>query len=63
MTMTQVKTIQTRDCYYPIYKDNNNEYWFFDLELVYRFDGFFGPYDTIDEACKKQAKYFKEVKD
>lgn len=69
--MKQIKTIQTRDCYYPIYwveQTNfnfNQGYYFFDEEFeeigARQGDygqGYFGPYETLDDVCKAQYRHY-----
>lgn len=73
MSFIRIKTIQTRDCYYPIYlanglKNHANGYYFYDDELedIYNREGdygmgYFGPYNTIDEACIAQNRHYKSI--
>jgi len=72
--MQRIKTIQTRDCHYPIYevKETNfnfhKGFYFFDAELeemgarqgVYG-PGYIGPFDTLDIVCKKQYQFYQSV--
>jgi len=69
MSFIQIKTIQTRDCYYPIYsaqglRNHANGFYFFDEEFEEMGErqgnygeGYFGPYKTLDEVCKAQYKH------
>ena len=66
----QIKTIQTRDCYYPIYNNPTTThfleagYYFFDEEFEEMGarkgnygEGYFGPYKTLDDVCKAQYQH------
>lgn len=72
--MTQIKTIQTRDCYYPIYHNPQTSfllmegYYFFDEEFEEMGarrgnygEGYFGPFSSIDLVCKAQANHWKSI--
>jgi hypothetical protein len=71
--MTRIKTIQTRNCYYPIYeffreRDTINGFYFFDEELEEIGErqgefgqGYFGPYKTLDDVCKAQHKHYVSI--
>ncbi len=70
---TKIKSIQTRDCYYPIYyanglKNHVNGYYFYDEEIEEIYNksgdygmGYFGPFNTLDEACKAQYRHYVGV--
>jgi hypothetical protein len=72
--MERIRNIQTRDCYYPIYfvKETNfnfhQGYYFFDDEAEefgaekgdYGF-GYIGPFNTLDDVCKKQHQYYVSI--
>lgn len=75
-TITQIKTIQTRDCYYPILlvvRENGAQklgeltpgYYFYDQEFddgnPWLYSAYFGPYKDLDEVCKKQAAHWKSI--
>lgn len=68
--MNQIKTIQTRDCYYPIYEvkqtnfNFNAGFYFFDEEFEKMGErkgeygqGYFGPYKSLDDVCKAQYRH------
>ena len=68
--LQRIKNIQTRDCYYPIYNNpTTNEflkagYYFFDEEFGKigaregdYWQGYFGPYKTLDDVCKAQYRH------
>lgn len=72
--LTKIQNLQTRDCYYPIYytpKTNfqfNEGYYFFDEEFEDMGErkgnygeGYFGPYKTLDDACKEQYKHWCSI--
>lgn len=69
-----IRTIQTRDCCYPIYQTVQTNahfeagYYFFDEEFEeigarngdYG-QGYFGPYKTLDDVCKAQYKHWNSI--
>lgn len=71
--MQVIRNLQTRDCYYPIYWHRNEklvmvQYYFFDEEfeeIGERNDnsgeGYFGPYNTLDEVCKAQNRHYQSI--
>ena len=71
--LTRIKTLQTRDCYYPIYeltdgRDLPNGFYFFDEEFEEIGErqgesgqGYFGPYKTLDDVCKAQHKHYVSI--
>ena len=73
MSFIQIKTIQTRDCYYPIYlasglKNHADGYYFFDEEFedIYNRNGeygqgYFGPYQSLDDVCKAQYRHYQSI--
>lgn len=73
MPFIQIKTIQTRDCYYPIYQAINHHtyisgYYFFDEEIeeIYNREGdygmgYFGPYQTLDDVCRAQYRHYQSI--
>ena len=72
--LTRIKNLQTRDCYYPIYQGKraidwdlwNNPieyqegYWFDDDELPDS-DSLIGPFNSLDDVCKAQARHWRSV--
>jgi hypothetical protein len=73
MSFIRVKTIQTRDCYYPIYfatalRNHANGFYFFDEEFEEMGarkgnygEGYFGPYKTLNDVCKAQAAHYRSI--
>lgn len=73
MSFVKIKTIQTRDCYYPIYyanglKNHSNGYYFYDDELEEIYNrkgeygrGYFGPYPDLDSVCRAQHRHYKSI--
>lgn len=73
MPTQQIKTIQTRDCYYPIYHITQHStyiegFYFFDEEFEEMGaksgdygQGYFGPYPSLDIVCKEQAKHWRAI--
>ena len=73
MSFLAIKTIQTRDCYYPIYlatalRNHADGYYFFDEEFEEMGaikgsygEGYFGPYKTLDDVCKAQARHWNSI--
>lgn len=69
----QIKTIQTRDCYYSIYlanglKNHADGYYFFDEEIeeIYNREGdygrgYLGPYPDLDSVCKAQYRHYQNI--
>lgn len=68
--MQRIQTIQTRDCYYPIYHnlqwtpEFREGYYFFDEEFEEigarqgnHGQGYFGPYKTLNDVCKAQYRH------
>lgn len=72
--MKRIKTPQTRDCYFAIYEQEQTNdfapkgFYFFDDEFepgamirnVYD-TGYFGPYSTLNDACKAQHRYYSGI--
>lgn len=69
----QIKTIQTRDSYYPIYKilgdaELSDGYYFYDEEVTYYIDkgiskehpdnAYYGPYKDLDDVCKAAHRHY-----
>ena len=73
MSFLRIKTIQTRDCYYPIYlanglKNHADGYYFFDEEFEEMGErqgeygqGYFGPYQSLDAVCKAQYRHYQSI--
>ena len=73
--LTRIKNLQTRDCFYPVYKLEtatelgNPGYYFYDDEFLcddcvpdsYHDLGYFGPYASLDEVCKQQYRHYKST--
>lgn len=69
----QIRNLQTRDCYYPIFQfisvpDHADGYYFFDEEFEEMGEhqgeygqGYFGPYPTLDQVCKVQARHYRSI--
>ena len=72
--MIRFRNIQTRDCFFPVYfvKETNfnfeKGYYFFDEEQEeygarsgdYG-QGYFGPYQTLDDVCKAQHRHYVSI--
>lgn len=69
--MKPIRTIQTRDCFYPIYQVSTTSHAF--MAGFYYFDeefeeigerkgnygeGYFGPYPDLDSVCKAQYRHW-----
>ena len=74
--MIRVKTIQTRDCYYPIYEEKETSsfynpdelsagFYFYDDEMEGHKLGsdscYIGPFNTLDEVCKAQHRHYVSI--
>ena len=74
--MLRIKTIQTRDCYYPIYEERETSvfynpdefqagFYFYDEEMESKYLGdpsaYFGPYKTLDDVCKAQHRHYVSI--
>ena len=75
--MKRIRTIQTRDCYYPIYEESADSsfynpdeflagFYFYDEELadtrtIDDPSPYVGPFSTLDECCKTAHKWYTSI--